>query len=100
MEPPPDGLVAHSLLTRLSRAHQNWHLAQWRNVLFSDEVRICLHHVDGYHRVWRRPGKGHHEQCVQPKTAYGVSSIMVLAGISVTVRTQLVRINGNLNAHY
>ena len=83
---------------RWSRAHQNWRLAQWRNVLFSDEVRICLHHVDGRRRVWRRPGEEHHEQCVQQKIAYGGGSIMLWGGMSDRGRTQLVRINGNLNA--
>ena len=35
--------------------------------------------------------------CVQQKTKYGGGSIMVWARMSVTGRTQLVRINGNLN---
>ena len=81
-----------------SRAHAVWRLAQWTNVLFSDEVRLCLCHIDGRRRVWRRRGEEHEEQCVQQKTAFGGGSIMFWAGISVTGKTQLVRINGNLNA--
>jgi hypothetical protein len=67
-------------------------------VLFSDEVRIYLKHIDGHRRVWRRPGEQHDEACVQQKTAYGGGSIMFWPGISIQYKTQLVRLNGNLNA--
>jgi transposase len=76
-----------------SVAHQHWRLNQWRNVLFSDEVRICLRHIDRRRKVWRRVGEEHHE-----KTSYGGGSIMSWAGISGNGKTALVEINGNLNS--
>ena len=37
---------------------------QWRNVLFTDEMRACLRHIDGKRRVWRRSREQHAECCV------------------------------------
>nr|CAH7728684.1 unnamed protein product [Callosobruchus chinensis] len=36
-----------------ARVHQDWLLAQWRNVLFSDESRFGLVSDDYRERVWR-----------------------------------------------
>nr|CAH7754651.1 unnamed protein product [Callosobruchus chinensis]CAH7760665.1 unnamed protein product [Callosobruchus chinensis] len=36
-----------------ARAHQDWLLPQWRNVLFSDESRFGLVSDDSRERVWR-----------------------------------------------
>ena len=50
------------------------------NVLFSDEMRSCLRHVDGRNRVWRRRGEQHAECCLQPVTAFGGGSVMMYMG--------------------
>lgn len=81
-----------------ARAHSQWRLAQWNNVLFSDETRICLRSIDGRRRVWRRRGEQLNDNCVQEKTSFGGGSIMFWGGISSAGKTQLVRVNGNLNA--
>nr|CAH7716966.1 unnamed protein product [Callosobruchus chinensis] len=39
-----------------ARAHQDWLLPQWRNVLFSDESRFGLVSDDYRERVWREIG--------------------------------------------
>nr|CAH7742139.1 unnamed protein product [Callosobruchus chinensis] len=39
-----------------ARAHQDWLLPQWRNVLFSDESRFGLVSNDNRERVWRERG--------------------------------------------
>ncbi|GFW06297.1 transposable element Tcb1 transposase [Trichonephila clavipes] len=33
-------------------------VAEWDEVVFTDESRICLQHHDGRIRVWRHPGSG------------------------------------------
>ncbi|GFX65583.1 transposable element Tcb1 transposase [Trichonephila clavipes] len=33
-------------------------VAEWREVVFTDESRICLQHHDGRIRVWRHRGEG------------------------------------------
>ncbi len=81
-----------------SQTHANWRIVNWNKVLFSDEVRICLKQIDGRRRVWRRTGEQHLEQCAEPKTAFGGGSIMLWAGISGQGKTDIVIINGNLNA--
>ncbi|GFX95798.1 transposable element Tcb1 transposase [Trichonephila clavipes] len=32
-------------------------VAEWNEVVFTDESRICLHHHDGRNRVWRYRGE-------------------------------------------
>ena len=82
-----------------ARAHSRWTRQEWANVLFTDEMRMCLRHVDGRARVWRRRGEQHEECCVQPITAFGGGSVMVWAGMAATTKTPLILINGHLNAN-
>nr|CAH7724723.1 unnamed protein product [Callosobruchus chinensis] len=51
-------LTARHRTARLqwARAHQDWLLPQWRNVLFSDESRFGLVSDDYRERVWRERG--------------------------------------------
>nr|CAH7756314.1 unnamed protein product [Callosobruchus chinensis] len=51
-------LTARHRTARLqwARAHQDWLLPQWRNVLFSDESRFGLVSDDYRERVWRETG--------------------------------------------
>nr|CAH7748892.1 unnamed protein product [Callosobruchus chinensis] len=54
-----EGLSRHQIANRLivwARAHQDWLLPQWRNVLFSDESRFGLVSDDYQERVWRERG--------------------------------------------
>ena len=84
---------------RWARHHARWTRVQWSNVMFTDELRVCLCHIDGRKRVWRRRGEQHSDCCVLPVTAYGGGSVMVWAGICAQRKTELVHIEGNLNAH-
>ena len=45
-----------------------------------------------------RKGEQHAECCVQPVTAFGGGSVMVWGGITLTNKTPLIQINGNLNS--
>lgn len=84
---------------RWSVRHRQWRLRNWNNVLWSDETRLCLRHVDGRRRVWRRVGERHKENCVIPKTSYGGGSIMLWGGIcGRTGKTELVVVQGNLTS--
>ena len=62
-------------------------------------MRACLRHIDGRRRVWRRRGEQHAECSVQPVTAFGGGSVMVWGGITLTNKTPLIQINGNLNSN-
>ena len=82
---------------QFARNHIRWNRQQWRTVMFSDESRFCLRHVDGRLRVWRRRGERHAEATVQPRHAYNGGSVMVWAGVTADGRTDLVVIPGILN---
>lgn len=82
---------------QFARNHVRWNRQRWRTVLFSDESRFCLRHIDGRQRVWRRRGERHAEVNVQPRHAYNGGSIMVWAGVTADRRTGLVVIPGILN---
>ncbi|GFU88898.1 transposable element Tcb1 transposase [Trichonephila clavipes] len=66
--------------------------AEWNEVVFTDESRICLQHHDGRIRVWMHRGERmlnswvmHRNTCPAP-------------GIGYHSRTPLVRIAGTLNS--
>jgi transposase len=64
-----------------AQQHRNWNWRQWRNILFTDESRYCLHHPDGRIRVWRRRNQRYADNNVQETNAWGGPSIMVWGGI-------------------
>ena len=75
-----------------------WTIRRWGRVLFTDESRFLLRRVDGRARVFRRRGERFHENCVVRHDRYGGGSLMVWAGITTHGRTDLVFVNGTLNA--
>ena len=81
-----------------ARQHRRMTRAEWANVLFTDESRFNLHHNDGRARVYRRRGERLNDACVYERDHYGGGSVMVWAGISLHSKTDLVVVQGNLNA--
>ena len=78
--------------------HLRHPLFQWDGVLFSDESRFCLSHVDGRARVWRRQGERLSDCCIYEMDRYGAGSVMVWGGISSNHRTPLHIFHANVNA--
>lgn len=66
---------------------------EWRNVLFSDESRFCIDHVDGRTVVWRRDGVRLSDACVVEKDRFGGPNVMMWGGIAYGTRTQPVFLN-------
>nr|CAH7747405.1 unnamed protein product [Callosobruchus chinensis] len=94
-------LVARHRTARLhwARAHQDWLLPQWRNVLLSDESRFGLVSDDYRERVWRERGQN------KLATAIGVAPYrggtqMFWGGIRFNGRTQLIHIPGTMTGSY
>ncbi|GFV14252.1 transposable element Tcb1 transposase [Trichonephila clavipes] len=85
------------------RLHRQWcderrmWVAEWNEVIFTDESRICLQHHDGRFRVWRIRGERVLNSCVMHHHTGPAPSIMVWGGIGYNSRTPLVRIAGTLN---
>ncbi|GFV79525.1 transposable element Tcb1 transposase [Trichonephila clavipes] len=72
-------------------------VAEWNEVVFTDESRICLQHYDGQIRVWRHHGERMLNSCVMHRHTGPAPGIMVWGGIGYHYRTPLVRIAGTLN---
>lgn len=82
-----------------AREHQNWGLANWRGVLFTDESRFTVSTCDRRVRVWRVPGERYLEENVVRHDRFGGGSVMVWGGICATGRTDLYVIaRGTLTA--
>lgn len=75
---------------QFERNHLNWTIGQWESVLFSDESQMTLYGSDGRRNVMRRPGERYTQCCITETVNYGGGSIMFLAGISLTGRTEPV----------
>ncbi|GFS72744.1 transposable element Tcb1 transposase [Trichonephila clavipes] len=72
--------------------------AEWIEVVFTDEARICLQHHDGRIRVWRHRGERMLNSCVMHRYIGPEPGIMVWGDIGYHSRTPLVRITGTLNS--
>ncbi|GFW48255.1 transposable element Tc3 transposase [Trichonephila clavipes] len=72
--------------------------AEWNEVVFTDESRICLQHHDGRIRVWRHRGERMLNSCVTHRHTNTAPGIMVWDGIGYHSRTPLERIASTLNS--
>ncbi|GFX47621.1 transposable element Tcb1 transposase [Trichonephila clavipes] len=72
--------------------------AEWNEVVFTDESRICLQHQDGRIRVRRHHGERMLNSYVMHRHTGPALGIMLWGGIRYHSRTPLVRIGGTLNS--
>ena len=70
----------------------------WTNVIFSDESRFSVSSADGRQRVYRRRNERYAQCCVLERNRFGGGSVMVWGAINHRFKSQLVIVNGNLNA--
>lgn len=87
-----------ALRDRWARRHLRTTQAEWGQVLFTDEKKFCLQENDCRSRVYRERGERFNDNCVIERDRYGGGSVMVWAGVSLHHKTNIVFINGNLNA--
>ncbi|GFW23083.1 transposable element Tc3 transposase [Trichonephila clavipes] len=73
-------------------------VAEWNEVVFTDESRIGLKPHDGRIRVWRHRGERMLNSCVMHRHTGPVPGIMVWGGIGYHSRTPLVRIVSTLKS--
>ena len=93
-------LTASHRAARLQWAqrHFRWGRQQWARVLFSDESRFNLSHHDGGIRVFRRRKERFADNCLIERDRFGGGSVMVWGGIMGRMKTNLIVVQGNLNA--
>jgi len=70
----------------------------WQRVIWSDESRFVLHPVSGRTMVWRLPGERLKEQFLVHTLQGGGGSVHVWGAIWFGGRSELVRLQGNVNA--
>ncbi|GFU69697.1 transposable element Tcb1 transposase [Trichonephila clavipes] len=87
----------HRHLCRQWSDERRMWVAEWNEVVFTDESRICLQHHDGRIRVWRHRGERMLNSCIMHPHTGPALGIMVWGGIGYHSRTPLVRIAGTLN---
>ncbi|GFT07131.1 transposable element Tcb1 transposase [Trichonephila clavipes] len=88
----------HRRLCRQWSDERRIRVADWNEVVFTDESRICLQHHDGQIRVWRHRGERMLNSCVMHRHTGPASGIMVRGGIGYHSRIPLLRISGTLNS--
>ncbi|GFY10050.1 transposable element Tcb1 transposase [Trichonephila clavipes] len=88
----------HRCLRRQWGDERRMWVAEWNEVVCTDESRICLQHHDGQIRVWRHRGERMLNSCVMHRHTGPAPGIMVWGGIGYHPRTPLVRITGTLNS--
>ncbi|GFV84187.1 transposable element Tcb1 transposase [Trichonephila clavipes] len=74
-------------------------VAEWNEVVFTDESRICLKHHDGRIRAWRHRGERRLNSCVMHRHTSRAPGIMAWGGIGYHSRTPVICIAGTLNSH-
>ncbi|GFX87131.1 transposable element Tc3 transposase [Trichonephila clavipes] len=85
------------LRRQLCNERRTW-VAEWNEVVFTDESRIYLQNHDGQIRVWRHRGESMLNSCVMHHNTGLALGIMAWSGIRYHSRTHLVRIAGTLNS--
>ena len=93
-------LTASHRAARLQWAQRHFRRGrqQWARVLFSDESRFNLRHHDCRIRGFRRRGERFADNCFIEKDRFGGRSVMVWGGIIGRRKTNLIVVQGNLNA--
>ncbi|GFX42669.1 transposable element Tcb1 transposase [Trichonephila clavipes] len=88
----------HRRLRRQWCGERRMWAAEWNEVVFTDNSRICLQHHEGRIGVWRHRGERMLNSCVMHRHTGPARGIMVWGGIGYHSRSPLVRIGGNLNS--
>ncbi|GFX04429.1 transposable element Tcb1 transposase [Trichonephila clavipes] len=88
----------HRCLRRQWCDERRMWVAEWNEVVFTDESRICLQHHDGRIRVGRHRGERMLNSCVMHHHTGAAPGITVWDGIGYHSGTSLVHIAGTLNS--
>ncbi|GFV50426.1 transposable element Tcb1 transposase [Trichonephila clavipes] len=88
----------HRCLRRQWCDERRMWVAEWNEVVFTDESRISLQNHDGRIRVWKHLGERMLNSCVMHRHTGPAPGIMAWGGIGYHSRTPLVRIADTLNS--
>ncbi len=75
----------------------NWTVAQWSKVLFSDESKFCISFGNQGPRVWRKSGEAHIPCCLKSSVKF-LQSVMIWAAMSSAGVGPLCFLKSTVNA--
>ncbi len=75
----------------------NWTVAQWSKVLFSDESTFCISFVNQAPRVWRKSGEAQNPCCLKSSVKFP-QSVMIWAAMSSAGVGPLCFLKSTVNA--
>jgi hypothetical protein len=81
-----------------ARAHRDWTVEQWKQVVFSDETVIPARSSDAHKLTWTKPTQGLNPKLVVPTVQGGGVAIMVWGCISTHGFHDLVLLDGTVDA--
>ncbi len=76
---------------------KNWTVAQWSNVLFSDESKFCISFGNQGPRVWRKSGEAQNPCCLKSSVKFS-QSVMIWAAMSSAGVGPLCFLKSTVNA--
>ncbi|GFT94886.1 transposable element Tcb1 transposase [Trichonephila clavipes] len=88
----------HRHLRRQWCVERRMWVAEWNEVVFTNESCIYLQHHDGQIRVWRHRGESMLNSCVMHRHTGRAPGIMAWGGFGYHSRTALIRLTGTLNS--
>ena len=75
-----------------------WTRPKWGSVLFSHEPKLNVSFAASRLGVWRRNGEHFDDSCVDEHDTGAGGSVLVWGGITAFQKSQLVVLNGHVNA--
>ncbi len=76
---------------------ENWTVAQWSKVLFSDESKFCISFGNQGPRVWRKSGEAQNPCCLKSSVKF-TQSVMIWAAMSSAGVGPLCFLKSTVNA--
>ncbi|GFX23312.1 transposable element Tcb1 transposase [Trichonephila clavipes] len=74
----------HRRLRRLRRNERRMWAAEWNEVVFTDESRMCLQHHDVRIRVWKQRGEKILNSCVMHRCTGPAPDIMITPPVATS----------------
>ncbi len=75
------GYSCHQRRLTWAKEKKNWTVAQWFNVLFSDESKFCISFGNQGPRVWRKAGEALSPSCLKSSVKFS-QSVMIWGAMS------------------
>ncbi len=93
------GYSCHQRRLTWAKEKKNWTIAQWSNVLFSDESKFCISFGNQGPRVWRKGREAHSPSWLKSSVKF-FQSVMIWVAMSSAGVGPLCFLKTNVTAHF